>query len=405
MRNCIIAQSGGPTTVINSSAIGIYEKNLETKYFDKVYFGINGIEGILNRNIIDSSTLEMGNILNLKTTPSSALGSCRYKLDDYKVNSFDYDSVIDILTEYDIDTLFYIGGNDSMDTVMKFSEYCQNTTCNIKFIGIPKTIDNDLYVTDNCPGFGSAAKLISTLTMETYLDSTIYKNNGIFIIETMGRDTGWLAASSILAQIDGEILPDFIYIPEAEFCVDKFLKDVSRVYKEKNKVYIVVSEGIKDKNGNFISEQKSFKHDKFGHSQLGGVANVLKNLIISAKITSKVKALELGIIQRCAMHCASEIDLRQAFEVGSHGLTLSMQGFTGVMATIVRKNDIPYEYEISHTHIRNIANKIKYFPTEWINDDKNSIKKEAIPYLMPLIQGNPTLNYKNGLPYFSRIYK
>lgn len=404
MRNCIIAQSGGPTAVINASAIGIYEKNLETKYFDKVYFGINGIEGILNKNIIDSDSLNRENILNLKQTPSSGLGSCRYKLTDYTINSYDYDRVINILDEYEIDTLFYIGGNDSMDTVMKFSQYCKNTTCKIKFVGIPKTIDNDLLGTDNCPGFGSAAKLISTLIMETYLDFSIYKNNGIFIVETMGRDTGWLAASSSLARLNDTPLVDLIYLPEIEFSKDKFVEDVRKIFKEKNKVYIVASEGIKNQDGNFICEQKTSFHDTFGHSQLGGVSNYLKELIVSSSITTRVKTLELGVIQRCAMHLASETDLKQATEVGAHGLELSKKGYTGVMAIINRTSTNPYKYEISHTDISKIANQTKYFPREWINKECNHLTDEALDYLSPLIQGNPDIKYKNGLPYFSTLY-
>ncbi|HBF2077661.1 TPA: 6-phosphofructokinase [Clostridioides difficile] len=404
MRNCIIAQSGGPTAVINASAVGIYEKNLETKYFDKVYFGINGIEGILNKNIIDSDSLNKDNVLNLKQTPSSGLGSCRYKLADYKINSYDYDRVINILDEYKIDTLFYIGGNDSMDTVMKFSQYCKNTTCKIKFIGIPKTIDNDLLGTDNCPGFGSAAKLISTLIMETYLDFSIYKNNGIFIVETMGRDTGWLAASSSLARLNDTPLVDLIYLPEIDFYEDKFIEDVRKIFKEKNKAYIVASEGIRDKYGNFICEQKTSAHDKFGHSQLGGVSNYLKNLIVSSSITTRVKTLELGVIQRCAMHLASDTDLKQAAEVGAYGIELSKKGYTGVMAIINRKCNNPYKYEVSHTDISKIANKTKYFPKEWINEECNYITDEALNYLYPLIQGKPDIKYKNGLPYFSIIY-
>lgn len=404
MRNCIIAQSGGPTAVINASAIGIYEKNLETNYFDKVYFGINGIEGILNKNIVDSECLNKEDVLNLKQTPSSGLGSCRYKLADYKINSYDYDRVINILDEYEIDTLFYIGGNDSMDTVMKFSQYCKNTTCKIKFIGIPKTIDNDLLGTDNCPGFGSAAKLISTLIMETYLDFSIYKNNGIFIVETMGRDTGWLAASSALARLNNTPVADLIYLPEVDFCENRFVEDVRRIFKEKNKVYIVASEGIRDKDGNFICEQKTSPHDKFGHSQLGGVSNYLKNLIISSSITTRVKTLELGVIQRCAMHLASDTDLKQASEVGAYGLELSQKGYTGVMAVLNRINNTPYKYEVSHTDISKIANKTKYFPIEWINKECNHVTDDALDYLSPLIQGNPDIKYKNGLPSFSVLY-
>ena len=384
MRNCIIAQSGGPTAVINASAVGIYEKNLETKYFDKVYFGINGIEGILNKNIIDSDSLNKDNVLNLKQTPSSGLGSCRYKLADYKINSYDYDRVINILDEYEIDTLFYIGGNDSMDTVMKFSQYCKNTTCKIKFIGIPKTIDNDLMHTDHTPGFGSAAKFISTAVLETYLDSKVYTNNGIFIIETMGRDTGWLAASGALATINGNKCADLVYLPERAFSVQSFLTDVARIFKEKKHVYIVASEGLKDENGKFLTETAP-NDDSFGHAQLGGVGAYLKNLIIQASITHRVKSLELNTLQRCSMHASSKIDVNEAVMVGQAALEASINSEGGYMVAIRRDSSFPYKSSTFLIEADKIANNIKYFPSEWINEEGNNITEEGLLYLKPLI--------------------
>ncbi|WP_050606502.1 6-phosphofructokinase [Clostridium niameyense] len=404
MRNCIIAQSGGPTAVINSSVVGIYEKNMKDKYFDKVYFSINGIEGILNENILDTDCISKSKILNLKLTPSSGLGSCRYKLCDFNQDDSDYKKVLSILKKYNIDTFFYIGGNDSMDTILKFSQYIKKTHDNIKFIGIPKTIDNDLLGTDHCPGFGSAAKLISTITLETFLDTSVYIDNGIFILETMGRDTGWLAASATLAKLNDKSVVDFIYLPEIAFSKENFLKDVENLYKKKKHVFIVVSEGIKDSYGNFISETIGLSHDKFSHKQLGGASKVLKDLIIQSKITSRVKILELGIIQRCSMHCVSKTDLQEAYNVGAYGIELSKNNCTGVMSSISRINNDNYKSSIGYEDLSNIANKTKYFPEKWINSEGNNVTEDAFNYILPLTKGNIDLKYINGIPYYSNIY-
>ena len=402
--NCIIAQSGGPTSVINASVYGLVKANKKLNLYENVYGGLNGIEGILNKKIINLSDLDELQLERFKNSPASGLGSCRYKLKPLSESEDEYLKLLDILNSLNIKAFFYVGGNDSMDTTAKLNAFAKAKNIDIKFFGIPKTIDNDLLGTDNCPGFGSAAKLISTLIMETYLDFSIYKNNGIFIVETMGRDTGWLAASSSLARLNDTPLVDLIYLPEIDFYEDKFIEDVRKIFKEKNKAYIVASEGIRDKYGNFICEQKTSAHDKFGHSQLGGVSNYLKNLIVSSSITTRVKTLELGVIQRCAMHLASDTDLKQAAEVGAYGIELSKKGYTGVMAIINRTCNNPYKYEVSHTDISKIANKTKYFPKEWINEECNYITDEALNYLYPLIQGKPDIKYKNGLPYFSIIY-
>src|SRR5471030_1049441 len=254
MSNCIIAQSGGPTAVINSSVVGLLNTNKKLKTFKKVYGGLNGIEGILNKNIINLSLISDEEINNFRFTPSSGLGSCRYKLKDSDSCSEEYENLIEILREYDITSFFYVGGNDSMDTIAKLSKYAKINNIDITFIGIPKTIDNDLKFTDHTPGFGSAAKFIGTTPLETYLDASVYINNGIFILETMGRDTGWLAASACIAKLNNKPVADFIYLPEVEFDKEKFLKDVKQKFEKQNKVYIIVSEGIRDKDGNFVSE-------------------------------------------------------------------------------------------------------------------------------------------------------
>ena len=403
MANCIIAQSGGPTSVINSSVVGLFQANKDIKAFDKVYAGLNGIEGILNGNIIDLSSFSESEIETFRYTPSSGLGSCRYKMKNIDDSTEEYDKLLEILKANDIKAFFYVGGNDSMDTIAKLYEYAKKMDIDIKFIGIPKTIDNDLMYTDHTPGFGSAAKFIATTVLETYLDSSVYINNGIFILETMGRDTGWLAASSCVARINGKPVADFIYLPEAIFDIEKFLTDVRRKFEENNKVFIVVSEGIKNAEGKFITEVQSQTHDNFGHAQLGGVGNFLKNLIISAGITKRVKSLELGVLQRCAIHCASNIDLQEAFEVGYSALKFALEGNSGFMVAIKRESNNPYKTSHILVEANKIANNVKYFPTELINDAGNNIKEEAIEYFLPLIEGHPSLVIENNLPKFSYI--
>ena len=405
MANCIVAQSGGPTAVINSSVVGLLRANNEIKAFDKVYAGLNGIEGILNGNIIDLSSFSEDEINEFRYTPSSGLGSCRYKMKHLEESTEEYDKLLDILKCNDIKAFFYVGGNDSMDTIAKLGNYAKKTGLDIKFIGIPKTIDNDLMFTDHTPGFGSAAKFIATTALETYLDSSVYINNGIFILETMGRDTGWLAASACMARINGEPVADFIYLPEVAFDIEKFLTDVRQRFEEKNKVFIVVSEGLRNSEGKFITEVESQAHDKFGHAQLGGVGAYLKNLIINSSITNRVKSLELGVLQRCAMHCASNIDLEEALEVGSSALKFALEGNSGYMAAIKRESSSPYKTSHVLVEADKIANNVKYFPTELINEEGNNIKEEALEYFLPLISGSPSLVIDNHLPKFKTISK
>lgn len=400
MSNCIIAQSGGPTSVINSSVVGLIQANNDLGIYEKVYGGLNGIEGILNGNLIELSSLDNQEIQHFRYTPSSGLGSCRYKMKDLKDSTEEYDKLLNILKENDIRAFFYVGGNDSMDTISKLGKYAKETKIDIKFIGIPKTIDNDLMFTDHTPGFGSAAKFIATSILETYLDSSVYINNGIFILETMGRDTGWLAASACLAKIDNKPVADFIYLPEVAFDIDKFLYDVNEKFKKQNKVYIVVSEGIRNSDGKFITEVEKQVHDKFGHAQLGGVGNFLKNAIINYGITTRVKSLELGVLQRCAIHCSSDIDLQEAFEVGYEALKFSTENNSGVMVAIKRESNIPYKSSYFLVQANTIANNVKYFPLEWINENGNHINEEGYKYFSPLIYGTPELNIENHLPKF-----
>lgn len=399
--NCIIAQSGGPTSVINSSVAGLVEANNDLKIFNNVFAGLNGIEGILDKNIINLSELTKDQLETFKYTPSSGLGSCRYKLKNFTENEEEYTELMSILDELDVKAFFYVGGNDSMDTIAKLSAYAEEKNIDIKFIGIPKTIDNDLMFTDHTPGFGSAAKFIATSTLETYLDSTVYIDNGVFIVETMGRDTGWLAASSALATVDGKPVADLIYLPEAAFDTEKFLEDVARLYKEKKHVYIVASEGLKNEDGDFITSLNSKKaHDKFGHTQLGGVGNYLKDLIIDKEITHRVKVLELSVLQRCSMHIASKTDIDEAAMVGREALNYAKDGNSGYMVAIKRDANMPYKSSTFLVKAKDVANKVKYFPTEWINEEGNFITKEGLKYLRPLIVDEPNLIIENYLPKY-----
>lgn len=403
MKNCIVAQSGGPTSVINASAMGIFKANEEFHYYDNVYAGINGIEGILNENFLNLSDIESDVIDRLIYTPSSGLGSCRYKLKTYEENKDEYIKLFNIFKKYEISTFFYIGGNDSMDTVHKLSNYAKENNIPVKFFGVPKTIDNDLPIMDHTPGFGSAAKFISTIALENKLDASVYTAKTVFIIEAMGRDTGWLAASSCVATLNGQPVVDLIYLPEVAFDTDKFLIDVTKKLETKNSVIVVVSEGIRTANGTFLGEMGGDGLDKFGHAQLGGVCGYIKSLLTHNGICKKIRTLELSTMQRCAMHIASQTDIDEAFNCGYTALKYSADGESGNMIGIKRVSDDPYKSETFAVHTSKIANAVKYFPHEWINEEGNNVTKEAYDYTLPLIIGEPKVQYENGLPKYAVI--
>lgn len=405
MPNCIIAQSGGPTAVINSSVVGLLKENQKSNKFEKVYGGLNGIEGILNENIIDLTSIGDEDIERFQYTPSSGLGSCRYKMKDLSASTEEYDKLLDILKKLDITTFFYVGGNDSMDTTAKLGKYARENSLDITFIGIPKTIDNDLMYTDHTPGFGSAAKFIATTTLESYFDSSVYINNGIFILETMGRDTGWLAASACMAQYNGKPVADFIYLPEKPFDKIEFIEDVRAKFQEQNQVFIVVSEGLRNSEGRFVTEFDCVSQDTFGHAQLGGVSNFLRQAILDAGISTRVKALELGILQRCAMHSASQIDIDEAFNAGAEALKCAEPKNNGCMVSIKRESNAPYKVSYELVPADKVANNVKYFPANWINEKGNHVTKEAYEYFKPLLQGVPTLYTFNNVPQYKVFTK
>lgn len=401
---CIFGQSGGPTSVINASACGVFETALKNPYITKVYGAAHGIKGILNDQLYVIDEEDPDELARLRFTPSSALGSVRYKLKDFKEDDSDFKRLLEIFKKYNVRYFFYNGGNDSMDTCSKVSEYLQSVGYECNVIGVPKTIDNDLYGTDHCPGFGSAAKYIATTCMEVSLDAKVYDTGMICIIEIMGRNAGWLAASAALASVAGEG-PDLVYLPEIPFNIDQFYADVERVYNEKGKVIVAVSEGIHDNDGKFISEYSGeAAKDAFGHTQMGGLAQVLESFV-KARINCKSRAIELSLMQRCGAHLASQTDIDEAYAVGKVAVEAATSGKSGYMVAIKRTGNAPYTWEPELLPLDKCANFEKKVPREWINASGNGVTSEFIDYALPLIQGETKLQKENGLPRFAKLKK
>lgn len=401
MRNCLVAQSGGPTVAINASLAGVIQGAIDSKKFNKVYGSINGVQGLLNSRLMDLThkveTTPMF-IELLKKSPSMYLGSCRYQLPDYKEDDTPYAYIFKKFAEYEIDAFFYIGGNDSMDTVMKLSAYAESIHSDVRIVGIPKTIDNDLYATDHTPGFGSAAKYVASTMLEIAHDAYIYKIPAVIIVEIMGRDAGWLTASSALARTTYSQAPDLIYLPEVAFSKEQFLKDVKNKLTKQKTVIVAVSEGIHDADGNYISSDSAVA-DKFGHAQLSGAGKALEYLVRD-EIGVKVRSIELNVLQRCAGHIASRTDITESFALGQAAVKYAAEGKTGIMVTINRISNDPYQWVIQSADVSKIANEAKSVPSEWIHPDGNDVTDEMIDYLRPLIIGEISLQYKDGLPVY-----
>ena len=399
-RNIIVGQSGGPTAVINSSLAGVYKNAIE-RGFDKVYGMLHGIQGLLDEQYIDLSTQIHSelDIELLKRTPSAFLGSCRFKLPEIHEDKTIYEKIFGILNRLDIDAFIYIGGNDSMDTVYKLSVYCEEHNIDdIKVMGAPKTIDNDLGETDHCPGFGSAAKFIATAFTEIACDCFVYDVPSVTIVEVMGRNAGWLTAASALARIEGRKVPQLIYLCEKAFDEDRFIEDVNEALKKENNIIIAVSEGVKTADGNYVGEEtKSGKEDVFGHKYLSGVGKYLEGLV-GEKIGCKVRSVELNILQRCAGYMLSETDIMESRNLGAFAAVSAIRGKSGKMSAVRRISDDPYQVEIVLSDLSKIANYEKKVPMEWINEEGNDIKDELLTYLKPLIQGEVQIPYENGIP-------
>lgn len=403
---CIFGQSGGPSSVINSSAAGVFIEALKQKdAITAVYGAAHGIRGILNEEFYDISKEDMKELELLKNTPSSALGSVRYKLKSVEEDETDYKRLLEVFKKYNIRYFFYNGGNDSMDTCNKVSKYMQKMGYECRVMGVPKTIDNDLYGTDHCPGYGSAAKYVATTIMELYLDATVYDTGMVTVVEVMGRNAGWLTAAAALASYKG-MGADLIYLPELPFSVDKFMQDVKNVMDRKNnKCMVVVSEGIKNEKGQYVAEElANLATDSFGHAQLGGVGQNLANKVKDA-YGVKVRAIEFSLMQRCAAHLASKVDVEEAFACGSAAVRYAVSGITDKMVVIVRENQNGvYTSKTDIMPIDLAANTEKKVPLEWISNG-TSLTQEFIDYALPLIQGDCKAPLEDGLPRFAKLKK
>lgn len=405
-KNAIVGQSGGPTAVINASLYGVvYEALNREDVIGTIYGMINGIEGFLNENMMDMKPFEVNGELELiKTTPGSYLGSCRYKLPEDLTDAV-YPQLFEKFEKYNIGYFFYIGGNDSMDTVDKLSKYLSDKgITDITVVGAPKTIDNDLCGTDHCPGFGSAAKYIGTTFAELERDCHVYTTKAVTIVEVMGRDAGWLTAASCLARANGAKGPDFIYLCEVPFSIDTFLKDVKAKLEEQDAVIIAVSEGVKNKDGRYISEEvQSSAVDSFGHSYIAGAAKVLEDAVRN-EIGCKVRSIELNLMQRCAAHLASATDIQESRMLGKAACQYALEGAGGMMAAVIRTSDKPYATEFKALPVCDIANAIKSVPADYINDAGNDVTEKMVDYLAPLIQGEMNTVYENGIPKYIYLY-
>ena len=401
MKNLLVAQSGGPSAAINATITGVIDAGIASEQVGHVYGALNGIKGVLNENFVKldevCDTKEKRDLLAV--TPAAALGSCRWKLKDPKQNAEEFEEIIRILRKHNIGYFVYTGGNDSMDTVYKLSVYCkEHHIDDIKIMGAPKTIDNDLGETDHCPGFGSAAKFIATAFAEIACDCFVYDIPSVTIVEVMGRNAGWLTAASALARIEGRRVPQLIYLCEKVFDEEQFIKDVNKALENENNIIVAVSEGVKEASGKYVGEEtKSGKEDAFGHKYLSGVGKYLEGLV-AEKIGCKVRSVELNILQRCAGYMLSEIDIMESRNLGAFAAISAIRGESGMMSALKRICDDPYQVEIILADLSKIANYERKVPIEWINEEGNDIKEELLTYLKPLIQGEVQVPYENGIP-------
>jgi len=397
---CVFGQSGGPTAVINASAYGVIKTALEAPEITNVYGAAHGIVGVLGETLYDLGKEDPYELSLLLNTPSSELGSCRYKIKGEE----DLKRIHEVLAKYDIRYFFYNGGNDSMDTCNKISNYLESVGYECRVMGVPKTIDNDLVGTDHCPGYGSAAKYIATTIAEVYKDANVYDTGTITIVEIMGRNAGWLTGAAALAGLEG-VPPDLIYLPELPFDMDNFLEDVEATYKARKNCLVAVSEGLQYADGRFVAEAQVSATDGFGHVQLGGTAARLA-AAVKQKTGAKVRPIELSLLQRCAAHLASQTDIDEAFLAGESAVECALSGETGKMAAFTREVvDGKYHCGITFQPLSICANMEKTVPREWINEAGHFVTQEFIDYVLPLIQGENKRKVENGLPRFAKLKK
>ena len=400
-KNVIIGQSGGPTAVINSSLAGVYKAACSLGA-DKVYGMKYGIEGLLKEEMLELNVLldDRMSIELLKRTPSSYLGSCRYKLPDPDVDSTPFIKLFTLFDKYDICAVFYIGGNDSMDTIGKLAEYGNRIQSDIRFMGVPKTIDNDLMVTDHTPGYGSAAKYIGVVMKEIIRDATVYGTNYVTVVEIMGRNAGWLTAAASLAKSDDCEGVDMICLPEVPFNVEHFIEKVRAMQEKKPSIVIAVSEGVKLEDGRYVCELADDVHavDAFGHKALTGTARYLAN-VVARNLDTKTRCIELSTLQRCAGHLTSRTDITEAYQVGGAAAKAAFEGVTGQMVALKRISNSPYQYITELHPISEVANLEKKVPLSWMNENHTQMTEEFLEYARPLIQAELTPLYIAGLPH------
>ena len=397
---CVIGQSGGPTSVINSSAYGVIRTALDTDCITKVYGAAHGIKGVLEDKLYDMGEEDAYELSLLMNTPSSELGSCRYKMADPDKDDTDYKRILEIFKKYDVRYFFYNGGNDSMDTCNKISKYMQKVGYECRVMGVPKTIDNDLMVTDHTPGYGSAAKYIGVVMKEIIRDATVYGTKYVTVVEIMGRNAGWLTAAAALAKSDDCEGVDMICLPEVPFNVERFVEKVRVMQEKKPSIVIAVSEGVKLEDGRYVCELADDVHavDAFGHKALTGTARFLANTV-ARRLDTKTRCIELSTLQRCAGHLTSRTDITEAYQVGGAAAKAAFEGHTGEMVALDRISNAPYQCGTSLHPISEVANLEKKVPLEWVNADHTAMTDEFLAYALPLVQAELTPIYVEGLPH------
>jgi len=403
--NALVAQSGGPTAVINASACGVVQTAMNSGKIDKVFGATNGILGVLREDIFDITSEKTEVIDALKRTPAAAIGSCRYKLKSLDTSRADYQRIIDVFQAHNIRYFFYAGGNDSMDTADKVNKLAADSGYELVCMGVPKTIDNDLAFTDHCPGFGSVAKYVATCALEAGRDTeALYTTDTCTILEVMGRNAGWIAAAAGLASRSPQDAPHLIYLPEVPFTLEKLVADVKEVLANFKRVFIVAGEGLRDENGNYLTaDSGAFAKDSFGHQQLGGVAEILK-AVIEKEVGIKARFNKLGTNQRCAMHCASLTDVNEAYLCGQKAVEHALTGTNGKMVTLIRQPGNEYQCTTGMADLSDVANGEKKVPVEYINEQGNHITPALRDYVRPLIRGQaPVTVDHDGLPVFMRF--
>ncbi len=408
MKNLLLAQSGGPTAAINATAAGVIEAALANPDVERIYAGFHGIQGVLEDQLIDvtEKVTDLPSIERLCDTPGAAFGSCRLKLKDMEKNAGEFQTIIEVLRKHEIAYFVYIGGNDSMDTVDKLSAYCaKEGITDITVVGAPKTVDNDLVLTDHTPGFGSAAKYIAVTAAELERDARVYPSKQVTILEVMGRDAGWLTAASALARVNGACGPDLIYLCERAFDIDTFVADVQAVLEKKNSVLVAISEGIHDAQGRYISELGGeLKKDNFGHSYIAGSAKVLCD-VIGDRLQIKTRAIVPDYLQRCAGHLQSKTDIDESRMLGFTAAKAAFQKKGGVMAAVIVDSRSPYQVHYETVPVSKVANAVKSVPEDFITPDGHDVTQKMVDYLFPLIQGEVPVVYQNGIPLHSIFYK